>query len=227
MGILKQKIEGKILKSLRSLDFYIYRSPKDPELIEKGLIRNAGHVLHIGAHKGQERDIYRALGVKVKWIEVQPNIYEELAKNLIGYPMQEPILALCGSENKKVDFFVTSNDGGSSSIFKLLSTWKEISITSKISLQMMRLDTIFKHDDLKNFKHWVIDVQGAELEVLRGAGDLLKDVGSMRIEVSTLEAYEGGVTYYQLNEFMLLNGFKEISRFPKNAHGDTIYIRDT
>ena len=73
-----------------------------------------------------------------------------------------------------------------------------LSMNSQISLRMKRLDSIYDLEDLANYQHWVVDVQGAELFVLKGAGKLIQNCKSLLVEVSTSQVYRGGVLWEEL-----------------------------
>ena len=47
-----------------------------------------------------------------------------------------------------------------------------------IELKSITIDTFVKNNniDIKNYNHWVIDIQGAELLALKGAKESLKNV---------------------------------------------------
>lgn len=210
---------------LRKAFFLSHRKIKF-SLIEAGLILNSGGVLHIGAHKGQERYLYKKLGAKVVWIEALPEIFTLLKENLTGFENQVATNALLGSENRdNVNFYETSNDSLSASIFKINPIWG-LPIVKTTRLKMTRLDLLYSAKDLANYKHWVIDVQGSELEVLLGAGELLNNCNSLRIEVSTFNAYYGGVQFNDLMLYLNGRGFEALTDSPPGAHGDVIFIRN-
>ena len=71
----------------------------------------------------------------------------------------------------------------------------------------------------------ILDVQGAELKVLKGLGKYIKNVDKITTEVSKKEYYKGGVIFDELNEFIINNGFKLIDSYISN-HGDVVYLRD-
>ena len=55
----------------------------------------------------------------------------------------------------------------------------------EMSLISKTLDTVIQQHqiEIKNYDHWVIDVQGAELDVLKGSKQNLKFCNSLYIEV--------------------------------------------
>jgi hypothetical protein len=78
---------------------------------------------------------------------------------------------------------------------------------------------------LENFDHWVIDVQGAELNVLLGAKKLLKYCFSIQIEVSTREVYINAPKYYDVREFLVKEGFFPLWEPECNSHTDLVFIK--
>lgn len=52
--------------------------------------------MHLGAHKGQEADIYEWFGKKVIWIEAIPEIFDQLKDNLYFYNNQKAYCLLLG-----------------------------------------------------------------------------------------------------------------------------------
>ena len=75
------------------------------------------------------------------------------------------------------------------------------------------------------YSHWVVDLQGAELEALVGAGDLLKSCLSMEIEVSKRRVYEGGVSFLELEKFLGSKRFCSLWEPARDSHGDHLFFR--
>ena len=82
-------------------------------------------------------------------------------------------------------------------------------MVSKIKTKMVTLNSLQeKYEwDLKNFDHWVLDVQGAELLVLKGSGNLINFCKSIFIEISNVDAFEGGVLWPELDDWLKNNQF--------------------
>jgi hypothetical protein len=136
---------------------------------------------------------------------------------------------LVGEQSKKTKFFIASNEGASSSIFDLSPEHGYESIglnmTTSVELDMKRLDNVLSPDMVNELTHWVVDVQGAELSVLKGAGELINVAKSMEVEVSTREVYQGGVLFEELNAYLGSKGFESIHNPPPNWHGDILFVR--
>lgn len=204
--------------------------PKIHSYYRKRLLEKANGVLHIGAHFGQEAGEYASKNKKVIWIEAHPEYFERLRTTIEKYPNQVAINALVGVESSKTTkFFIASNEGASSSIFDLsLEHGFEnigLKMTNHVELEMKRLEDVVSPDMVNQLTHWVVDVQGAELAVLKGAGELINVAKSMEVEVSTREVYQGGVLFNELKAFLFSQGFEPVHHPPQNWHGDILFIR--
>ena len=71
-----------------------------------------------------------------------------------------------------------------------------------------------------------IDVQGYELEVLKGAGDILGCIQLMILEVNVAEVYENCVLVDELDEFLQGYNFQRVGTYWQSASwGDAIYVK--
>ena len=218
---------------MRKCNIYVSREPitlreKFAEGIENEFIKKSDGILHIGAHLGQESSRYFTLGVPVLWVEALPNIYHNLLKNIGVFPNQNAICALLGDQNDiDVKFNLASNNFASSSIFEFGDElgFDGLSMNSQISLRMKRLDSIYDLEDLKNYKNWVVDVQGAELLVLKGAGKLIQNCKSLLVEVSTRQVYKGGVLWDELVIFLSDFGLMPLWQPSNLGHENVLFIK--
>ena len=71
----------------------------------------------------------------------------------------------------------------------------------------------------------VMDTQGAELLVLKGAGDLLKSFRYIKTEAADFEAYVGCCQVEDLSEYLARFGFREVRRksFAGKVEGGQYY----
>lgn len=199
------------------------------QLLGKLLVEKVSKgVLHIGAHHGQEADFYFSAKKPVIWIEGEPNIHQLLTEKIEQYQNQHSVCALVGSHNAdSVNFHLTDNDNQSASIYKLKdSNGFELKNTGTLKLPLIRLDSLFSSEELKDYDYWVIDVQGAELEVLRGAGDLLQIANFVQVEVSTYEVYQDQILFYDVENFLTSKGFSSLHTPEGRFHGDVIFVRN-
>jgi FkbM family methyltransferase len=223
-----------LVRLLARKGIYLSRNPNEKyfplfvETINSEIIKNSDGILHIGAHTGEEAKTYWESNKPVIWVEAVPSIFNELERNIRNYPNQIPLnYALGDVQGELISFNVTNNEGSSSSIYEFSENGKSlgVQISNKLNLVMHRLDKVLTHKESKMHNHWVIDVQGAELLVLQGSGELIKDCNSMFVEVSTWKIYEGGVLWDQLLEFLKLKGFYPLWMPHDNFHGNMIFLR--
>ena len=195
---------------------YISRFPLEKyygEFIDSAnlaLISQCKGVLHIGAHLGLESEAYSALGKPAIFIEADPVTFLQLEKNIISRKDQKAFNLLLGDKEGLVQFFRASNGSESSSVYSFSSQnrFKNVSTVDQLELKMTRLDSSFTLKQLQEYDHWVIDVQGAELLVLRGAGDLLDACRTLLVECSRTEFYKGGARWSEIETFLAENGFR-------------------
>ena len=201
--------------------------PEFIQLIYKNLLVRSTGVLHIGAHVGQEAQSYDEVGLEVLWVEGDVEIFPRLKKNIESYPNQKALNVLLGDQDGQiVDFFRSSNDGQSSSLFEFGGeSFENVRTVEVEQLQLQRLDALLSMEESRRFDHWVVDVQGAELLVLKGAGDLLKSCKWMNIEVSLRETYVGGAKFQDLCDYLSRYQLFPLWNPPAGFHGDVIFIK--
>lgn len=218
----------------------IYKNEETPSKVSIDCIVKSTGVLHIGAHRGSERYVYDWLGKEVVWIEANPKIYKELKKNLTEFKFQRSYQTLLHAKNDEiVDFFLSSNDSASSSIFDFSEDFKSnklffqnkkrnIFMKDKIKLKSETLDNFVlkKNINLKKFNHWVIDVQGAELYVLQGSKNSLNFCESLTVEISTENFYEKGSSFEEVKKFLIDQKFR-ITKDPQRNHEDVVFVRES
>lgn len=189
-----------------------------PELQALGV--QPKRVLHIGAHHGEESTAYAQAGWPVVWVEAQ----EHLARYLTDAG-HNVIHAAVWSESKALPFYETSN-GQSSSMLPLgshLETYPDITVTRTYIVDAITVDALKVDCDFIN-----LDIQGAELEALKGATRTLQNVRYLYTEISTDELYTGQVLEPELNEWLAVRGFNQVlRRLTPHGWGDAFYLRDT
>ena len=179
-------------------------------------LKDAKGIIHVGANMGQERDIYAGYNVPVVWIEALPEAFEKLAANIAGYPNQRALRYLLTDKDDDVKtFHVANNDGQSSSLFEFGEhtwIWPEIEYTGSVELTSTTLKTALQRHavDLSDYDTLIMDVQGAELLVLKGAGDLLDKFKYIRAEAADFELYKGACTLADLDEYLKPRGFDRV-----------------
>lgn len=197
--------------------------------VRSKVLQGASGILHVGAHFGQEAERYDRLNLPVIWVEGNPETHAVLVERLAPFPMQQSKLGLVGRENREAaDFYIANNEGGSSSIYPFSPGSAEenkIGMAGSRQIPMVRLNTLVSEKEIRGLSHWVLDVQGAELEALVGAGSYLAQCQTLEIEVSLREVYEGGVQFADLEKWLNSQGFVSLWDPPPNSHWEHLFFR--
>ena len=207
---------------------YIYRRLYgDPD----NYLELCSGVIHVGANAGQERDLYARHKLKVAWIEPIPEQFEELRQNIRSIPDQRAINALIADvDGKPYTFHVSNNDGLSSSILDLRGhkdIWPDVHYVRDITINSSTLKTALETwgIDSGQYNALVLDTQGSELLVLRGAKEILRQFRFIKAEAADFESYRNCATVDQLCSYLKSFGFqmKRGDRFAKRASGGAYY----
>jgi len=191
---------------------------------------NIQGVIHIGAHYGEEYELYNHCGIdKQLWFEPLESNFNVL-KNMIGN-INDIILEkyALGNENKEMQMYVeTVNRSQSSSLLKPkihLTQYPMIKFDKTENVQMTRLDDYLQDKDY-DYNFINIDVQGYELEVFKGAEKTLQNIDYIISEINRAELYENCVQSYELDIFLGQFGFRRVETdFVGGTWGDAFYIK--
>jgi FkbM family methyltransferase len=89
-----------------------------------------------------------------------------------------------------------------------------------------RLDALAGEEGIDRIDFAHLDVQGAELTVLRGAGALLGQIGGVWLEVSNAEMYRGQPLRAEVESFMSQHGFQlAFDAGGGKRQGDQLWVR--
>ncbi|MCA3695827.1 FkbM family methyltransferase [Aquidulcibacter sp.] len=189
-------------------------------------------VIHVGANDGAEYSSYQALtGGPITFIEAIPEIAEKLNARMNHLRPDCCLSAVCGDKNgEKVSFNVASNNGQSSSMLELgkhADLHPDIVYLKKFETETTRLDALLEQNQTaRKANVLVVDTQGADLKVLRGATGILHTIDVVLVEVSEDVLYKGGATFKEIRDFLESQGF-HIRALDYNylLYGDAIFMR--
>ena len=197
----------------------------------KHFLDHALGVIHVGANSGQEKELYRHYNLKVAWVEPIPEVFAQLEVNIKDFPKQKAYQYLITDQhNKEYQFNVANNFGASSSILEFKQhkdIWPNVKFEGKINLTSVTLKTFIKNEniDLSKFDTLIMDTQGSELLVLKGAEDLLNHFQFIKTEAADFEAYENCCQVKDLDRYLATFNFKQISKdiFAERDQGGKYY----
>jgi FkbM family methyltransferase len=189
------------------------------------------NIIHIGANEGQESDMYYNKGnPKVIFIEAHPGILPRLIDRISKYENQKAIQALVTDvDGKEYDFFYDKNNAGQScSLFDFhlhKKMFPRVTMAGTIKLIGKTLPTILKENNinLDEYKRINMDVEGAELLVLKGASSILHNFETIILEASNFESRIGQPFLKDIDEFMLSHNFVASTK-RKIHHADGVNV---
>lgn len=191
-----------------------------------------GGVVHVGAHLGQELELYRELGFRrILLVEAHPH----LAARLLASVRDDPrvLVASCAicDHDGSATLRVASYDESSSLLpfAEHREVYPDIVEESRLEVPARRLDSLLGALGLppESFDLLVLDVQGAELLALRGARRALGHLSALVVEVSFRELYRGGALAHEVDDFLAEQGFERIATDRRHhpSWGDGFYLR--
>lgn len=208
-----------IKKVFRKLGFDLTRynpaSSQNARILEFFSIYKIDTVLDVGANIGQFAMGLRESSYKGRIISFEP-LSEAYSHLLINSKNDSkwiiaPRMAIGNEEGKKT--INISSNSYSSSILKMTGTHikgapDSVYIDSE-EIYINKLDNIWK-TFLKNEDNIFIkiDVQGYELEVLKGAINILSKIKGMKIELSLAPLYEGQLLFLDMLGYITNLGFE-------------------
>lgn len=188
---------------------------------------NVRGIIHIGGHHGQEWSVYYKYKVPVIFIEPCSRAFKILEEKFAGNEMITLFNYAMGSEEFKTEMYIekTYNLGASNSVLKPkihLEQYPEIQFTEREEVLVRTLDSL--PFDKSQYNILVIDTQGYELEVLKGAKETLKNIDCIYTEVNREEMYEDCAMVSEVDEY--LKDFTRTSADWRGGRwGDAVYVK--
>ena len=188
--------------------------------------------IQVGAHIGQEVEIFKKLNknAKIYLFEPQSELFNKLK---VKYENDKYIslynLALGESKQKKTMYKDTNNDSLSSSILEPKEHLKYHSYIEfeKDNDEIINVDTLdsLNIDDANIL---CVDVQGYELNVLKGSKTSLKNIDALLVEINRKELYDGCPHVSEIDSFLKdFNYVRIVTKWWKKTipWGDALYIK--
>ena len=200
-------------------------------------------VIHVGAHRGEEINEYGDLGAKtVIWVEANPEVFDEMCimltnaeANIDSHAFQ---YAASTEDHGTAEFnrYYGPDAGhlvgnkGCSSLLKAEGRFEEW-YKDTIEVETITIDTLLEEEgfNAEDFQLLNMDVQGAELMVLRGSEKVLDNVKWVTTEATWEDPdYIDNVMYDELKSFLESKGFVETQIVPHAENwGDVLFVKET
>ncbi len=186
-----------------------------------------GIIIDIGAFDGDSTIYFAKAFPTSKVVGFEPNSepYQQALKNTTSF--KNISMNNLGVSHKEgdADFYVTQ-DAVSSSLHDPTPS-SEVVFSKKISIKLTTLDSFFPENT--NVLLIKIDVQGAELGVLKSGRRVLRNTRLVLTEMLNADMYSGNCKYYEVDELLRESGFQLYGLFSNyNNDGlkyfDALYI---
>lgn len=215
---IKHKMKKVITKSLGLFGIGIYKIPKN----EKGKyfpkyqkwMNNwkVNTIIDVGANTGQfAKEIKHIFpNASIFCIEPIPDVYKQLKDNLKKEKQAVSFNLGLAQKDGEMEFYENAFSQ-SSSVLKPDGHEKYFPETKdykKITVKTITADKLFEDINLVPPILYKIDVQGFELQVLKGSEELLKKCDYIKIELSFVKLYENQALFNDVYQFLISRGFK-------------------
>lgn len=199
---------------------------------------NINTILDIGANEGQFTKVITQIlpGVQVYSFEPLKVAYEIFKSQFKGNNKIEIFNFALGDEDKQSSIY-KNEFSASSSVIAMTELLKEAfpfsrSVTEE-KITIKRLDDFSYNLNLNKEILMKIDVQGFELNVLKGAENTLRDVKLIIVETSFFELYQKQPLFKDVYNYLIRNGFNYFGsleqiydeRDGKILQSDSIFLR--
>jgi FkbM family methyltransferase len=189
-----------------------------PELVARHGMKVAG-VVHAGAHTGQELEEYQACGIAhVLWIDANPELMGALNARVSPHGHVSVCACLGARDGDAVTFHYAdsadgSNRGQSSSVLPLgthRDVHPEVRYVARQAMDTESLATVVRANwpwpGRPNFLN--LDLQGYELECLKGAEPILPWFDWIYTEINEDALYEGCALLPEISDWLGARGFR-------------------
>jgi FkbM family methyltransferase len=175
------------------------------DVIKRKFPAHRGVIVDIGAHDA-DSTVYLGKHLpdnKVLGFEINPVPFAQGKANIKSFSNIELYNIGFADKTGNVDLYVTTNSV-SSSLYQITDK-SEIAFEKSIKVNVTTLDTFFAgYESILLIK---LDVQGAELNILKYGTETLKKTKLVLTEVWSSSMYDGACMYYEVDEILRANNF--------------------
>jgi len=188
------------------------------------------NIIHVGGHFGNEIAMYKDLwpACFIQIFEPHPETYKKLTLTANTYKDITCHNLALGSQKTQMTMYVEQNNNGqSNSLLKPklhIEQYPHIVFNNTVEVEVNTLDS-FNLNQTYNFLN--IDVQGFELEVLKGSKNTLLNIDYIICEVNNTELYENCCKVHEVDEFLRTYNFVRTETvWTGTTWGDALYIKN-
>jgi len=211
----------------------------DPRFLKHLNIKDSKVIFEVGARYGDESiklsKIFKE--AKIYSFECNPLVIDIVKRKLEKEKNINYFSFGLGKENEKLPFYSYIKDAaGCSSLFKRIDYEETQKQTGIINIKT--LNNFAQEKNINTIDLLCMDVQGYELNVLKGAKDFIKNIKFAILEEpkpiinrkylpkNTYSKYINAPSSKEIKKFMLENNFTEIERIAENDIEDNVMYKN-
>jgi FkbM family methyltransferase len=181
--------------------------------------------IDVGAHEGELTFPFAAADSSLLVYAFEPNLHA--ASRIMGRLRNYVVLPIAvaerdGSAQLQVNAYEPSSSllPADEAGVKSWITEQEFKVVDTVTVPTMRLDTFMNQAGIDFVDYLKVDAQGLDLEVVKSAGERLRDVAKVQLEATTVayRQYEGAPGKAVIIEYMNSMGFR-LSGEEIQSHG--------
>ena len=189
-------------------------------------------IIHIGAHELEEVGQYLSRGVsKIVWVEGNPDLVSRNVHRVDGVSQKLFHGLVYSEDGKEVEFNITNNLQSSSILEfgKHKEYHPHVDFVESRKMKTIRIDYPLKKNEInpEEFDFVNLDIQGVELQALKGFGKYLDGIKYIYTEVNSGEVYKNNDSIEDLDLFLSGFGFNRVeTEMTPFEWGDAFYIKE-
>jgi len=185
-------------------------------------------ILDVGANSGQTAKRFRRVfpNSTIHSFEPSPSTYEKLKTRCAKFSNVKMWNCGVGAENATLTFQENDHSDMSSFLAPSKSCWGQI--IRQIEVPVISLDAFAREQDL-NFIHLLkSDTQGYDLEVFKGASQLMNDnrIGLIYFEFIFSDMYKGSPYFHEMFLHLSQKNFSLVTFYESNFQQDLVSWTD-
>lgn len=198
------------------------------------VVNGESTIIDVGANRGQFAEEILSMGPvrRIYSFEPVPDAYAALEQIAAVHPVVTPVRKAISLNNGNASFFVTQSDVGSSLLPPLPgqpSKW--LTLEQEVEVETQRLDDFITRHVPKDELPLALlksDAQGADLDVLRSAGDYLHPhhIRAVLVEINFSRFYQGQQDYHEIFALLDRSGYRLAWIYPHRAHDEWLWWAD-
>lgn len=185
-------------------------------LIEKYNVKITG-VIHIGGHLGEEIPLYKKQTNNIHIFEPLEECYNQIDPTVNKYNVA------LGSADQILPFNVASNGESSSLLTPKTHLQEHTWVIFNRQQRMVQVRTLDSYN-IADCNFLNLDVQGYELEVLKGGSRTLDTIDYIYTEINVRELYENCAQLEELDNFLQQYSRVE-TNLTQHGWGDAFYVK--